>query len=53
MALLAGYHLWCGKLLVDFRNDRNNRSHVWLRYFNEVPVLLLFAIVMLVVVKPF
>ena len=53
VALLAGYHLWCGKLLADFRQDRNARSHVWLRWFNEAPVLLLAAIVILVVVKPF
>jgi putative membrane protein len=53
VALLVGYHLWCGKLLADFRQDRNTRSHVWLRWFNEAPVLLLFAIVILVVVKPF
>ena len=43
----------CGKLLADFRVDRNSRSHVWLRWFNEAPVLLLCAIIILVVVKPF
>jgi putative membrane protein len=53
VALLVAYHLWCGKLLADFRHDRNAHSHVWLRWFNEVPVILLFAIVILVVVKPF
>ena len=53
VTLLTGYHLWCGRLLANFRNDRNTRSHIWLRWFNEVPVLLLFAIVFLVVVKPF
>ena len=53
VALLVAYHLWCGKLLADFRDDRNTRSHVWLRWFNEVPVLFLFVIVILVVVKPF
>ena len=52
VALLVGYHAWCGKLLADFRNERNTRSHVWLRWFNEVPVLVLFAIVFLVVFKP-
>lgn len=51
--LLIGYHLWCGKLLADFKRDRNTKGHVWLRWFNEAPVLLLFAIVILVVVKPF
>ena len=51
--LLIGYHVWCGKLLVDFKRDRNTQSHVWYRWFNEVPVVLLLAGVVLVVVKPF
>jgi putative membrane protein len=51
--LLIGYHLWCGKLLKDFARDRNTRSHVWYRWFNEAPTLALFAAVILVVVKPF
>jgi len=51
--VLIGYHLWCGRLLRAFREDRNRRSHVWYRWFNEFPVLLLLAIVLLVVVKPF
>jgi putative membrane protein len=50
--LLVGYHLWCGKLLMDFKHDRNTRSHVWYRWFNEVPVVFLFAAVILAVVKP-
>jgi putative membrane protein len=53
VALLLGYHAWCGKLLRDFKADRNTKSHVWLRWFNEVPVLILFATVFLVVFKPF
>lgn len=53
VALLIGYHLWCGKLLADFRRGRNTRSHVWYRWFNEIPVVFLFGIVVLVVVKPF
>jgi putative membrane protein len=53
VAVLVAYHLWCGKLLVDFRHDRNAKSHVWFRWFNEFPVLILFAVVILVVVKPF
>lgn len=53
VALLIGYHLWCGKLLRDFRDGRNVRTHVWYRWFNEVPVLFLIAIVVLVTVKPF
>lgn len=53
VALLVAYHLWCGKLLVDFRRERNVHSHVWFRWFNEFPVLALIGAVALVVVKPF
>ncbi|MGH8831279.1 MAG: CopD family protein, partial [Polaromonas sp.] len=51
--LVMGYHHACGRLLAKFVANRNTRSHVWLRWFNEVPVLLLLATVILVVVKPF
>lgn len=51
--LLVVYHLWCGKLMIDFRHDRNRHSHVWYRWFNEVPVVFLAGIVILVVVRPF
>lgn len=50
---LIVYHVWCGRLLKALRDDRNQRSHVWFRWFNEAPVLALVAIVVLVVVKPF
>ena len=53
VAALIAYHLWCGKLLNDFKSDRNTRSDVWYRWFNEVPVVIFFATVILVVVKPF
>lgn len=53
VVLLIAYHLYCGRLLRDFAADRNTRSHVFYRWFNELPVLLLVAIVILVVVKPF
>lgn len=53
VVLLIGYHLYCGKLLADFRHDRNRHGHVYYRWFNELPVLALFAIVILVVVKPY
>lgn len=53
VAALIAYHLWCGKLLKDFKHDRNTRSHVWFRWFNEFPVVILLAVVILVVVKPF
>jgi putative membrane protein len=51
--LAIGYHHACGSLLRKFENGLNKRSHKWYRWFNEVPVLLLTAIVILVVVKPF
>ncbi len=51
--LALGYHHACGSLLRRFEANRNTRSHVWFRWFNEVPVLLLVAAVVLVVVKPF
>ena len=50
--ILVIYHLWCWRYLVCFRNDRNVRSHVFFRLFNELPVVLLIAIVALVVLKP-
>ncbi len=52
LALIA-YHVYCGKLLRAFRLGINKRSHVWYRWFNEIPILLMTAIVVLVVVKPF
>jgi putative membrane protein len=51
--LVIGYHHACGSLLKKFERGINTRSHKWFRVFNEVPVLLLLAIVILVVVKPF
>ncbi|MBM3356373.1 MAG: CopD family protein [Betaproteobacteria bacterium] len=53
VAVLIAYHLWCGKLLNDFKRDRNRRTHIWYRWFNEFPVLILFLAVALAVVKPF
>ena len=53
IAGLVAYHLYCGRLLKAFREDRNRRSHVWYRWFNEIPVLALVAIVLLAVLKPF
>lgn len=53
VAILIVYHVWCAKLVADFRLDRNRHSHVWYRWFNEFPVLILFAAVFLVVMKPF
>lgn len=54
LVLLAiGYHHACGAILKKFEKGVNARSHGWYRWFNEVPVLLLIAITVLVVVKPF
>ena len=53
VAVLVVYHAWCVKLVSDFRDGRNRHNHVWYRWFNEFPVVILFAIVFLVVVKPF
>ena len=53
VAVLVLYHLYCGKLLLDFKHDRNRHSHHYYRWLNELPVLILIAVVILVVVKPF
>ncbi len=52
VGVLVIYHIWCGKLVTDFKHDRNRHSHVWYRWFNEFPVLLLIAIVLLVEIQP-
>jgi putative membrane protein len=53
VGLLVGYHLWCGKLIRNFRQDRNAHGHVWYRWFNEFPTVILLLVVILAVVKPF
>ena len=53
VALVVGYHHACWSLLKKFRRGENRRGHVWYRWFNEAPVLMLVAAVLLVVVKPF
>jgi putative membrane protein len=53
IALMVGYHIWCGKLLSAFKYDRNQHSHVWFRWFNEVPVIFLVGIILLASLKPF
>ena len=50
---LVGYNHYCRKLLRDFNNGSNTRSHVWFRWFNEIPVVVLLAVILLVVLKPF
>ena len=53
VAVLVAYHFWMGKLRRDFERDANARTHVFYRWINEIPLVLLAAIVVLVVVKPF
>jgi putative membrane protein len=53
VAVLLGYHVYCAKLLFDFKHDRNRHGHVFYRWLNEFPVLILVAVVVLAVAKPF
>jgi putative membrane protein len=53
VGLLIFYHGYCLRVMRDFRRGTNRRSHVYYRWFNEVPALLLIAIVLLAVAKPF
>ncbi|MDR2188272.1 MAG: CopD family protein [Azonexus sp.] len=53
VAALLVYHGHCGRLLADFRAGRNRRSHVWFRFYNELPVVVLLVVLFLVVLKPF
>jgi putative membrane protein len=50
---VIGYHHACSRVLTQFDDNRNQRSHVWFRWFNEAPVILMLVVVILVVVKPF
>ena len=51
--LLVAYHYYCGKLVKKFAADLNTHGHVFYRWFNEIPVLILMAVVILVTVKPY
>ena len=53
VAGLIGYHHVCKRLLTQFEEKHNTHSHVWFRWFNEIPVLVLLVVVLLVVLKPF
>lgn len=52
LALLI-FHLYCGKIYFNFKHNNNHHSHVFYRWINEIPTVLLIVIVILVVVKPF
>ena len=53
LVLMAIYHIQCGRWLLLFKRDQNQRSHVYYRWMNEVPVLFLVVIILLAVLKPF
>jgi putative membrane protein len=53
VVLILGYHYGCGMLLKKFERGQNRHGHVWYRWFNEIPVLMLLSAAILVVVKPF
>ncbi len=53
VAALVVYHFYCGQLMIAFKHDRNRHGHAFYRWLNEIPTVLLVAIVVLVVVKPF
>ena len=52
LVLMIVYHVYCGKWMLDFKHDRNRHTHVFYRWINEIPVLFLFGIIILAVVKP-
>jgi putative membrane protein len=52
VVVLVAYHYYCGRLLADFKLDQNRHGHIYYRWFNEIPVIILIAVVILVVVKP-
>ena len=53
VVVLIAYHLYCGRLMRAFAVDKNKYGHIFYRWFNEFPVFILIAVVILAVVKPF
>lgn len=53
VTFLVFYHWQCGRYMHAINNDSDHHGHVFYRFFNEVPVLFLFGIVLLAVLKPF
>ena len=53
VAILVAYHVHCGLVLKRFQSGDNARSHVWFRFYNELPVVVLLVVLFLVVLKPF
>lgn len=52
VAVLIAYHFYCGHCIKRLRHNQDNRGHVFYRWFNELPVVVLFTVIILVVVKP-
>ena len=52
IAALVAFHLYCGKLVKVFATDSNTRSHIWYRYFNEIPAVIMFIVIPIAVLKP-
>lgn len=50
--ILFAYHIMCYKYLKSFKENRNDKSHIYYRWFNEFPVIILISIIILVVYKP-
>jgi putative membrane protein len=53
VTILVAYHVYCGVLLKNFKHDRNRHGHIFYRWLNEFPVLILIAVVFLAVIRPF
>jgi putative membrane protein len=52
VALLLIYHFYCGRVIKQLEAGNDPRSHIWFRWFNELPVIILFVVIILTVVKP-
>ncbi len=53
VTVLILYHIYCGRLMIDFKYDRNRHNHAWYRWFNEFPTVIFVIMVIMAVVKPF
>ena len=52
VVLLVIYHFYCGRIIKQLEAGNDSRSHIWFRWFNELPVIILSLVVILVIVKP-
>lgn len=53
IALLVGYHIQCWRWMNDYKNNNNKHTEKYFRAINEIPSLILFAIVIMATVRPF